>query len=395
MAKKSKKAKVDELSAELEAASTSDVTPDKAGKKKDKKKDKKADAKPAKADAKGDNTDAKGGKADAKTGKKRKKKVAEGDVAEEDRALIETVVEQTPAEVVEERLADPEPAPVAPEAVSAKALTELLRVGSDFNLADVDPSSTPGFEGERADAEATMVDTAEELGEWQERLYADGRSGGKRSLLLIVQGMDTSGKGGIMRHVVGTFDPQGVKLTSFKAPTAEERSKGYLWRIRNALPSPGQIGVFDRSQYEDVLIARVRSLVPRSVWARRYAGINAFERQTTAKGITIVKVMLHISNAEQKERLAERITRPDKYWKFNPGDIDERLLWDDYQAAYQDAVTKCSTPDAPWFVVPADHKWYARWAVQQLVLAALREMNPDWPAADFDPVFEAERLADS
>ena len=158
---------------------------------------------------------------------------------------------------------------------------------------------------------------------------------GQRSLLLVVQGMDTSGKGGIMRHVVGSMDPQGVRYTAFKAPTAEERSHPFLWRIRNAMPYPGQIGVFDRSHYEDVLIVRVHDLVPKTTWSRRYAQINAFEEKAVAAGTTVVKVMLHVSSDEQKARLTERLERPDKQWKYNPGDVDERVEWPHYQEAYQ------------------------------------------------------------
>lgn len=297
--------------------------------------------------------------------------------------------EVDPATVQPGGKADGRRGPVDPDRIA-----QSLQVGPDFVLDRVDPGSTPGIADSKAAAAATEA-IADELADLQERLYANGKDGGSRSLLLIVQGMDTSGKGGIMRHVVGAMDPQGVQLTAFKAPTAEERSKGYLWRIRRALPTPGYIGVFDRSQYEDVLIARVRSLVPRAVWARRYAGINTFETQQVNRGTTIVKVMLHISKEEQGRRLAERIERPDKHWKYNPGDIDERMLWEDYQAAYQDALVKCSTPSAPWYVVPADHKWYARAAVAQLVLGALRGMDLGWPAAHFDPAVELERLEQS
>jgi PPK2 family polyphosphate:nucleotide phosphotransferase len=204
--------------------------------------------------------------------------------------------------------------------------------------------------------------------------------------------MDTSGKGGIMRHVVGEMDPQGVKYTAFKAPTAAEKRHHFLWRIRKALPGPGQVGVFDRSHYEDVLIVRVRDLVPREVWRHRYTEINEFEKEAADSGTTIVKVMLHISSEEQKARLAQRLERPDKHWKWNPSDIDERRHWPDYQAAYQDAVTECSTDAAPWFVVPADRKWYARLAVSQLVLEHLRALEPQWPKADFDVEAEKERL---
>jgi PPK2 family polyphosphate:nucleotide phosphotransferase len=207
--------------------------------------------------------------------------------------------------------------------------------------------------------------------------------------------MDTSGKGGIMRHVVGQMDPQGVHYTAFKAPTAEEKKHPFLWRIRNALPAPGQVGVFDRSHYEDVLIVRVRELVPRSVWSRRYAQITDFESKLVDSGTTVVKVMLHLSPDEQKARLTERLDREDKHWKYNPGDVDERLLWPKYQEAYQALLEKTSTDAAPWFVVPADRKWYARLAVQNLVLEHLTTMDPQWPSADFDVAVEQERLAKS
>ena len=278
---------------------------------------------------------------------------------------------------------------------SGRSLTEVLRVGPEFSLAKLDPASTPGFSGDEDDATPLMESMQEAIGELQERLYAEGKAGGARSFLLVIQGMDTSGKGGIMRHVVGAFDPQGVDLTSFKAPTKEERAHPFLWRIRNALPTAGRIGVFDRSQYEDVLIVRVHDLVPRAQWARRYGQINAFERSVAAGGTTIVKVMLHISKDEQKARLGERLARPDKYWKFNPGDIDERGHWAAYQEAYEAALTKCSTDDAPWFVVPADNKWYDRYAVTRLVLEALQGMDPQWPAATFDVAEQQKRLAES
>ena len=238
-----------------------------------------------------------------------------------------------------------------------------------------------------------MAGLAEQVADLQERLYADSKAGGKRSVLLVVQGMDTSGKGGIMRHVVGAVDPQGVEITSFKAPTAEEKRHPFLWRIRRALPSAGDIGVFDRSHYEDVLIVRVHDLVPRSTWSRRYAQINDFEAGVVESGTTIIKVMLHISSDEQKARLTERLAREDKHWKYNPGDVDERMHWVDYMQAYQAALEKCSTAAAPWFVVPADNKWYARLAVTNLLLEHLEAMDPQWPAADFDVEAEKVRLA--
>ena len=275
------------------------------------------------------------------------------------------------------------------------AFADALRVADGFILAELDAHSTPGFEGDKAAGEEALAARAGEISQFQERLYAESKGEVKRSLLLVVQGMDTSGKGGIMRHVVGQMDPQGVKYTAFKAPTAEERKHPFLWRIRNALPSPGQVGVFDRSQYEDVLIVRVHELVPRATWARRYAQINDFEAKAIADGTTIVKVMLHVSADEQKARLTERLEREDKHWKYNPGDVDERLRWPQYQEAYQAVLEKTSTDAAPWFVVPADRKWYARLAVQNLVLEHLAAMDPQWPEANFDVEVEKDRLAKS
>ncbi len=305
-------------------------------------------------------------------------------------------VDVSPPEVVEE--APHETPGAATKGASAsedltEAIREALRMRPGLQLADIDPSGTPAFDGGKKDAEAVMADRAEEIADWQERLFAESKGGGTRSLLLVVQGMDTSGKGGIMRHVVGLMDPQGVDITAFKAPTREERSHPFLWRIRRALPAPGKVGVFDRSQYEDVLIVRVRNLVPSSTWSRRYGQINTFERTLSRQGTSIVKVMLHISSEEQKERLGERLARPDKYWKFNPGDIDERAHWDDYQVAYQAVLERTSTDHAPWYVVPANEKWYARLAVQHLLLGELRAMNPQWPAATFDVAEQQARLA--
>ncbi|MGL5852717.1 MAG: polyphosphate kinase 2 family protein [Phycicoccus sp.] len=275
---------------------------------------------------------------------------------------------------------------------AAAQWSDTLRVGAEFRLEDIDPRATPGFDSDKAAAAAALPDLQARLAELQERLWAESRGGGTRSLLLVIQGMDTSGKGGIMRHVVGAVDPQGVDITAFKAPTVEERQHPFLWRIRRALPSPGVVGVFDRSHYEDVLIVRVHDLVPRATWSRRYAQINAFERSVVDRGTTMVKVMLHISAEEQKNRLAERLERPDKHWKFNPGDLDERALWPAYQEAYQAALARCSTAQAPWHVVPADRKWYARFAVTQLVVEHLERLNPQWPVADFDVEAEKARM---
>lgn len=285
-------------------------------------------------------------------------------------------------------------AAVAEEALPLGGFSDALRVGKGFELTAFDTSSTPGFHGDKAAGEAALAASQGELGDLLERLFAQSTAGSSQALLLVVQGMDTSGKGGIMRHVV-SVNPQGVRATAFKAPTEEELAHDFLWRIERALPEPGQLGVFDRSQYEDVLIVRVHELVPQEVWSKRYAQINAFERQVAARGTKVIKVMTHISKGEQKARLQERLDRPDKHYKYNPGDVDERVHWDDYMAAYQTVLDKTSTVGAPWFVVPSDRKWYARLAVQQLLLEALREMDLQWPPADFDVEVEKQRLAAS
>ncbi len=212
-------------------------------------------------------------------------------------------------------------------------------------------------------------------------------------MLLVLQAMDTAGKGGIVKHVVGSVDPQGVHIHSFKAPTDEEKKHDFLWRVRPELPRPGTIGVFDRSHYEDVLIHRVRELSTLEEIEKRYDLINAFEAEVAAAGTTIVKVMLHISPDEQKARLAARLGNPAKHWKYNPGDVDERALWTSYMAAYEIALQRTTTDTAPWHVVPANHKWYARLAVQQLLLDALRGLKQEWPKADYDVEVEKKRLA--
>mgnify|MGYP003645348180 CR=1 FL=1 len=274
-------------------------------------------------------------------------------------------------------------------------MDELLRAPADVRLHDIDTRSTPGFDGDKADGERALADGVDELSSLQERLHAASTAGETRRVLLVIQAMDTAGKGGIVRHVIGSVDPQGVQLAAFKRPTEEELSHHFLWRIEKQLPAVGKIGVFDRSHYEDVLIGRVRELAPADEIEQRYDDIAAFERRVADSGTSIVKVMLHISKDEQKERLAERLDRPDKHWKYNPGDVDERMLWAEYQAAYELAIQRTDADHAPWFIVPADRKWYARLAVQSLLLSALRDLDPQWPSADFDVELEKQRLADS
>jgi PPK2 family polyphosphate:nucleotide phosphotransferase len=272
-------------------------------------------------------------------------------------------------------------------------MSDQLRVEPGFSLSSIDPESTPGFEGGKKEGERRLHEAADELKDLQERLFANSLDGGDTSILLVLQAMDTAGKGGIVGHVIGGVNPQGVMAFGFKSPTAEEKQHDFLWRVRKQLPKPGYIGVFDRSHYEDVLIHRVRGFSTLDEIEKRYDVINDFEREIAGGGTSIVKVMLHISSDEQKKRLTQRLERPEKHWKYNPGDVDERLRWNDYQEAYQLALDRTSTTDAPWHVVPANHKWYARVAVQRLMLDALRAMRLEWPAADFDVEAEKSRLA--
>jgi len=272
-------------------------------------------------------------------------------------------------------------------------VTDLLRAPvGPIDLSLIDPGATPGAPGGRADTEADFARTAPALAELQSRLYAEGVGGGRRRLLLILQGMDTSGKDGTTAHVVGQVNPQGVSITSFKAPTKAELRHDFLWRIRRAVPGGGSLGIFNRSQYEDVLVVRVHSLVPESEWSTRYDRINAFEAELADDGVHMVKVFLHISKEEQKQRLLARLDDPTKRWKYNPRDVDERGFWEAYQTAYADAIGRCSTEIAPWYVVPADRKWYRNWAVGRLLLEALDDLSPQYPVGDFDVTSERLRV---
>jgi len=260
------------------------------------------------------------------------------------------------------------------------AITDLLRPDGDGAiLPGIDPRSTPGVD-DRETAEAELAEIADSLDELQERLWVEG----SRSLLVVLQGMDTSGKGGTVRHVFSSMNPAGVEVSSFKKPTEEELAHHFLWRIERKLPVPGEVMVFDRSHYEDVLVVRVRSLVPEDVWRGRYEEIVAFEERVAAAGTTIVKCMLHISYEEQRERLLARLDDPSKHWKFHEADIEERTRWQDYQAAYEAAIRECSTETAPWFVIPADRKWYRNWAISKLLVETLEAMDPQLPRPDLD-----------
>lgn len=272
-------------------------------------------------------------------------------------------------------------------------MTDVLRAPSGaIDLTLFDARSTPGAPGDRAATEAQFAATAPKLTELQGRLYAEGVGGGNRRVVLLLQGMDTSGKDGTTAHVVGQVNPQGVAITSFKAPSRAELRHDFLWRIRRAVPTGGSLGIFNRSQYEDVLVVRVHSLVPESEWSTRYDRINTFEAELADDNTRLIKVFLHISKEEQKQRLLARLDDPTKRWKFNPRDVDERGFWDDYQQAYQDAIEKCSTEVAPWYIVPADRKWYRNWAVGQLLSEILEDLSPQYPVGDFDVTAERRRV---
>ncbi len=267
------------------------------------------------------------------------------------------------------------------------SVADLLRVtpGSGaVDLSAIDPRSTPGTELGKDGATAELEQLGIELADLQERLFAEGRMGGARRLLLVLQGMDTSGKGGAVKAVAQQVNPVGLRVAGFGKPTAQEREHDFLWRIAKAVPAAGLIGVFDRSHYEDVLIVRVHDLVPPSEWQTRYERINDWEAELTGQGVRLLKVMLHLSRDEQKERLLARLDDPTKHWKVNPADIDERAHWPAYQEAYEVALSRCSTEVAPWYVVPADRKWYRNWALSHLLLETLRDMDPRWPAPDLD-----------
>ncbi|CAN5823482.1 polyphosphate kinase 2 family protein [soil metagenome] len=256
-------------------------------------------------------------------------------------------------------------------------LRDALRVepGERVRLDDADADSKLGWE--RDDAEEATARELERLAGLQDRLWAEQ----KRGVLVVLQGIDTSGKDGTIRKVAGAFNPQGCVVSSFKVPTSEELAHDFLWRIHRRAPGKGIIGIFNRSHYEDVLVVRVHSLVAEDVWRARYEQIRQFERLLHETGTTIVKLMLHISRDEQRERLQARYDDPEKHWKFSLGDLDERKRWDDYMAAFEDALRETSTPDAPWYIIPADRKWFRNLAVARILADTIEELKPDYPPA--------------
>jgi PPK2 family polyphosphate:nucleotide phosphotransferase len=249
----------------------------------------------------------------------------------------------------------------------------IVHPGSKVRLADIDAGATHGVD--KADAEGQLEKNRQRLSVLQYQLYAEAR----RSLLVVLQGIDAGGKDGTIQHVMSGLNPQGVTVTSFKVPEGQEKRHDYLWRVHQAVPEFGKIGIFNRSQYEDVLVVRVHGLVPKSVWSKRFDQINDFERMLGANGVGIVKFLLYISKEEQAKRFRERLEDKTKNWKFSPSDLKEREYWDQYIDAYNDVLRKCSTDKAPWYVIPANRKWFRNLAISQIVLDTLEDMDLKYP----------------
>jgi PPK2 family polyphosphate:nucleotide phosphotransferase len=260
-------------------------------------------------------------------------------------------------------------------------LADGLRVepGRRVDLGAINPDGTHGHRKEASEGELTAG--LERLGGLQDRLWAEA----KHAVLVVLQGIDAAGKDGTIRHVMGAFNPMGCQVTSFKVPTPIEIAHDYLWRIHQNTPGKGEIGIFNRSHYEDVLVVRVHELVPKSVWSMRYDQINAFEEMLSESGTTILKFFLYIDRDQQKKRFQDRVDDPTKRWKFRMGDLDERRLWDSYIGAYEEALTRCSTEWAPWYVIPANHKWFRNLAVAEILADALEELNPQYPPGEALP----------
>lgn len=257
----------------------------------------------------------------------------------------------------------------------------IVKPGKEVKLEDWDPDDKSLVDLDKKEGEKELDEVNDDLEKLQELLFAEG----KHKLLIILQGMDTSGKDGVIRHVFDGVNPQGVRVANFKVPTPEELSHDYLWRIHKQTPRKGEIVIFNRSQYEDVLVVRVHSLVPEEVWKKRYDQINEFERLLVEEGTTILKFFLHIDMEEQKQRLQARLDEPDKNWKFNPGDLEERKLWPEYQKAYEDVLSKTSTEYAPWYVIPSNRKWYRNLLIGKILVKTLKDMEMKLPEVDFNP----------
>ncbi len=254
-----------------------------------------------------------------------------------------------------------------------------VRPGKNIHLPEIDTDATPGYKNKQ-EAKGDIADCVQRLRDLQYLLYAEN----KRSLLIVLQGLDASGKDGVIRHVLGYMNPQGCRVTSFKVPTAEEAAHDFLWRVHKAVPGRGEVVIFNRSHYEDVLVVRVHKMVPKPVWERRYDKINEFERLLADNGTHMLKFFLHIGPEEQLRRFRKRLENPRKRWKISEADYRERQYWDAYQNAYEDALSRCSSDDAPWFVIPADKKWFRNLAISRIVVESLESLKMQWPKPQVD-----------
>lgn len=257
-----------------------------------------------------------------------------------------------------------------------------VKPGEHVHLDKLDPGNTGDYDGSKDEGKTELDQLTKDLEGLQERLYAEN----KHAILIVLQGMDTSGKDGTIRHVFEGVNPQGVRVASFKVPTAEELAHDFLWRIHKQTPAKGEIVIFNRSHYEDVLVVRVHNLVPEATWSKRYGHINDFERMLADSGTTILKFYLHIDKQEQKDRLLDRLDSPDKLWKFNPADLKERDYWNDYRSAYEDMLGITSTAWAPWYIVPGNHKWYRNLIIASKLVETLKKLNLQYP----DPIPEKD-----
>jgi PPK2 family polyphosphate:nucleotide phosphotransferase len=253
-----------------------------------------------------------------------------------------------------------------------------VKPGSKIDLSEWDPNDTDGFDGDKDDGKEALLELNRRLEASQELLYAEG----KHKVLVVLQGMDTSGKDGTIRHVFEGVNPQGVRVASFKVPTAEESAHDYLWRVHKQTPGKGEITIFNRSHYEDVLVVRVHNLVPEAVWKKRYEQIRNFEQMLSEEGTLILKFFLHIDLKEQKERLQARLDDPSKHWKFSSADLKERALWNEYTSAYEEMLGKTSTDYAPWYIIPANKKWFRNWLIGSILVEQLDKLDMHYPPAE-------------
>ena len=294
-----------------------------------------------------------------------------------------TVAERK-ARKVAERLAREAKSSETLSAVWSLPPAQLLRFHSHTHLVDIDAGSKPGFDGDQEAGERFIADSSSEIANYQRLMYANGIHGDTHRVLIVLQGMDASGKGGIVRHVFSQVDPMGIHYHGFGKPSEEDLAHDYLWRIRRELPSNGWISIFDRSQYEDIVMPRITGSLPEETWRARYGQINDFEAELAGSGCAIIKIFLVSSRQAQRQHFLRRLDDPTRYWKFDPSDLEARDRWDDYMAAWQEVFERTSTSIAPWYLIPAEKRWYSRMVVSELLRTTMKNFNQTWPPLDAD-----------